>query len=52
MQVNENGKVVIYPPNSNEPIERLPIDANELVRDFGFTFEPAEVKKAARTAAE
>ena len=42
----ENGKVLIYAPNSSEAIERFPIDANELVNEHGYTFEPVEVAPA------
>lgn len=37
--VNERGKVVIYAPDSTEPLERFPIDAAELVNHFGYRYE-------------
>lgn len=46
MTLNENGKVVIYAPNSNEPIERFPVDATDLINEHGYTLEPVEAVDA------
>jgi hypothetical protein len=52
MTTLENGKVLVYAPGEITPIERFPIDANELVNEHDFTFElvesPVDAKKTVK----